>query len=139
MAPTVSIETLLFQSKQYKFIHDHEQNFVVVTFTQLISVIFFLDTAQLSVAPELLRMGNTRPPLGTKAGDTYSFAIILTELYSRAEPYHFNDEEPDGAYKKAKLRQTTILQLVYLDTMVLRQLVSTQKFWKIESAIIFKL
>ncbi|XP_022107162.1 speract receptor-like [Acanthaster planci] len=53
-------------------------------------------------APELLRMGAKMPARGTRKGDVYSFAIILTEMYSRAQPYHLNDEEPEEIIKRLK-------------------------------------
>ena len=47
-------------------------------------------------------MGKKMPLAGTPKGDVYSFAIVLTEMYSRAEPYNLNDDEPEGM--KAILR-----------------------------------
>ncbi|XP_071951997.1 speract receptor-like [Antedon mediterranea] len=46
-------------------------------------------------APEHLKEGESMPPAGSCSGDVYSFAIILNEIYSRAEPYHLNEEEPE--------------------------------------------
>ncbi|XP_033644726.1 speract receptor-like [Asterias rubens] len=51
-------------------------------------------------APELLRMGKKMPLAGTPKGDVYSFAIVLTEMYSRAEPYNLNDDEPEEIVEK---------------------------------------
>nr|BAA75197.1 membrane guanylyl cyclase [Brissus agassizii] len=47
--------------------------------------------SKLWTAPELLRMGKNKPSAGTPRGDMYSFAIILTEMYSRQEPYSENE------------------------------------------------
>lgn len=46
---------------------------------------------QLWTAPEHLRQGQSMPTAGSPQGDIYSFAIILTELYSRQEPFHENE------------------------------------------------
>ncbi|XP_070555025.1 speract receptor-like [Ptychodera flava] len=45
-------------------------------------------------APEHLRQGNNMPAAGSQKGDVYSFAIIVTEVYSRSQPYNLNDEDP---------------------------------------------
>lgn len=59
---------------------------------------FILIVALLWTAPELLRLGSRCPLEGTVKGDVYSFAIILTEMYSRAGPYHMNDESVEGMH-----------------------------------------
>ncbi|XP_071836084.1 speract receptor-like isoform X2 [Apostichopus japonicus] len=58
--------------------------------------------ALLWTAPELLRMGDKRPHGGTVKGDVYSFAIILTEMYSRAGPYYLNEESVEEILEKVK-------------------------------------
>ncbi|PIK35222.1 guanylate cyclase [Apostichopus japonicus] len=52
--------------------------------------------------PGLLRMGDKRPHGGTVKGDVYSFAIILTEMYSRAGPYYLNEESVEEILEKVK-------------------------------------
>ena len=55
----------------------------------------FLD--QLWTAPELLRMKRSdRPMYGTKAGDVYSFAIIMQEIETRDEPFAKNELDSKG-------------------------------------------
>ncbi|XP_077991656.1 speract receptor-like [Glandiceps talaboti] len=51
-------------------------------------------------APEHLRQGQQMPEAGSQKGDVYSFAIILQEIYSRAQPYHLNIEEPEEIVQK---------------------------------------
>ncbi|NP_999705.1 speract receptor precursor [Strongylocentrotus purpuratus] len=46
---------------------------------------------QLWTSPEHLRQEGSMPTAGSPQGDIYSFAIILTELYSRQEPFHENE------------------------------------------------
>ncbi|XP_071484479.1 speract receptor-like [Diadema antillarum] len=48
---------------------------------------------KLWTAPEHLRQGKNMPPGGSAKGDIYSFAIILTEMYSRQEPFFENEIE----------------------------------------------
>ena len=50
-------------------------------------------------APELLRMPEMqRPPHGTKAGDIYSFGIILQEILYRALPFFMDLLSPKGKH-----------------------------------------
>lgn len=56
---------------------------------------FFLE--KLWTAPEILRNPNAYPPNGTKAGDAYSFAIILHEMLFRKGAFYMSDEpSPKG-------------------------------------------
>ena len=48
-------------------------------------------------APELLRLQEyERPASGTKAGDVYSFAILIQEILHRAVPYFNETLTPKG-------------------------------------------
>ncbi|VDM99085.1 unnamed protein product [Thelazia callipaeda] len=47
---------------------------------------------KLWTAPEILRNPNRYPPNGTKAGDAYSFAIILHEMLFRKGVFYLSDE-----------------------------------------------
>ncbi|VDK64773.1 unnamed protein product [Onchocerca ochengi] len=47
---------------------------------------------KLWTAPEILRNPNAYPPNGTKAGDAYSFAIILHEMLFRKGAFYKSDE-----------------------------------------------
>ncbi|XP_014662884.1 PREDICTED: atrial natriuretic peptide receptor 1-like [Priapulus caudatus] len=49
--------------------------------------------AQQWTAPELLRLDRA-PPGGTKKGDVYSFAIILQEIATRADPHETSNLSP---------------------------------------------
>ncbi|XP_006821919.1 speract receptor-like [Saccoglossus kowalevskii] len=51
-------------------------------------------------APEHLREGKAMTLGGSLKGDVYSFAMILQEIYTRAQPFHMNDEEPKGIVEK---------------------------------------
>ncbi|XP_071965376.1 speract receptor-like isoform X2 [Antedon mediterranea] len=53
-------------------------------------------------APEHIREGNDMPAQGTTKGDVYSFAIILQEIYARAEPFHLNEESIEDIIEKVK-------------------------------------
>ena len=52
---------------------------------------------QLWTAPELLRMpAHLRPASGTRAGDVFSFAIVMQEILYRAMPYFMENLTPEG-------------------------------------------
>lgn len=53
-------------------------------------------------APEHLR--ETMPWNGTKAGDVYSFAIILQEIITRSGPYQTADDDVDPKGRLEYLR-----------------------------------
>ncbi|XP_077991655.1 speract receptor-like [Glandiceps talaboti] len=59
-------------------------------------------------APEHLREENNMAPEGSPKGDVYAFAIILQEIYSRAQPYYLNEEEPKDIIEKVKAGQDPI-------------------------------
>ena len=47
-------------------------------------------------APELLRLGNNAPSVGTAKGDVYSFAIILQEILFRNTPFFYGELSAEG-------------------------------------------
>ncbi|XP_033100720.1 speract receptor-like [Anneissia japonica] len=53
-------------------------------------------------APEHLREEDSMLPYGSCKGDVYSFAIVLNEVYSRAEPYYLNEEDPEEIISNVK-------------------------------------
>lgn len=54
---------------------------------------------KLWTAPEILRNPSAFPPNGTKAGDSYSFAIILHEMLFRKGVFYRDDEpSPKGIF-----------------------------------------
>nr|AEL97641.1 guanylyl cyclase receptor [Bactrocera dorsalis] len=56
-------------------------------------------------APELLKIGNDRPPEGTQKGDVYSFGIIVHEISTRQGPFYLGKTEIEKSPKE-------IIQLV---------------------------
>ncbi|XP_050335599.1 atrial natriuretic peptide receptor 1 isoform X2 [Bactrocera neohumeralis] len=56
-------------------------------------------------APELLKIGNDRPPEGTQKGDVYSFGIIVHEITTRQGPFYLGKTEIEKSPKE-------IIQLV---------------------------
>lgn len=53
-------------------------------------ILFISFPGKLWTSPELLRE-NIPPPLGTQAGDVYSFAVVCFEVVTRSEPYNFDN------------------------------------------------
>ena len=52
--------------------------------------------SKLWTAPEILRITNRRPLNGTQKGDVYSFAIVMQEIFFRAQPFFCDNLPPRG-------------------------------------------
>ena len=52
--------------------------------------------ALLWTAPELLRLGETRPFYGTQKRDVFSFAIIMHGILYKEQPYFLETTTPKG-------------------------------------------
>ncbi|XP_077991652.1 speract receptor-like [Glandiceps talaboti] len=53
-------------------------------------------------APECLRHPGILKDTVVQKADTYSFGMVLTEIYTREIPYYFNDEDPEVIFERVK-------------------------------------
>ena len=75
---------------------------------------------QLWTAPELLRMPeHLRPDCGTKAGDVFSFAIVLQEILYRSMPYFMETLTPEGGNLMAMIVDAFYLHYCHIINSIL--------------------